>query len=60
MSNEDYIGKSTAIYCPLCGRELEPENEAEFESGEHASLIYVHDDVPHADEDFEALANGIN
>jgi uncharacterized Zn finger protein (UPF0148 family) len=48
------------MYCPICGHEIEASNKKEVENGEHASYIYIHDEIPHEDEDIEALENGIN
>jgi len=41
-----------AKYCPFCQHDIEPCNVEEYESGEHDSLIYVHDAVVH-DEDYD-------
>lgn len=51
---------SNSIYCPICGRDIEPENEEEVLSGEESGFIYVHDDKPHDETDLDALDSGIN
>ena len=43
-----------AVYCPVCGRTIMGE---ELEDG---SMLWVHDDVIHEDDDLEALENGIH
>lgn len=48
------------MYCPMCGRWLEAINREEVASGEHLWHAFLHDDVPHSDEDLEALEHGIN
>ena len=48
------------MYCPICGRNIEPENKEEVTSGEHDSFIYVHDDIDHSEADIEALEYKIN
>ena len=48
------------IYCPICGRDIEPENKEEVVNGEGESFIYVHDDVEHSIDDIEALEHRIN
>lgn len=40
------------IYCPVCEREIVPEVVG-------GDAIYVHDEVPHEDEDIRALENRI-
>lgn len=50
----------SAIYWPVCQRVIYAENVEEVKSGEHDGFLYVHDDVPHDDDDLEALENGIN
>lgn len=49
-----------SIYCPICAREIHPENSREVEDGEHGAYVYVHDPVPHDDSDIEALDSGVN
>ena len=46
-------------YCPVCARNITPENIEEYEAGEHDSLIYVHDDIVHDDDDIDALSMGV-
>lgn len=48
------------MYCPVCQKEIEPENQEEYDQGIDDGLIYVHDDIIHEDSDIEALDNGIN
>ena len=48
------------IYCPICQKVLVAENKKEVEKGEHRSYVFVHDEVPHADSDIDALESGIN
>lgn len=50
---------SNAIYCPVCGRDIEPENLDEVELGEHDGFIYVHDDIEHGEDDLSALLSGV-
>lgn len=38
--------KLRPIYCPVCGRWIEPEPDC---------AVYVHDDIAHTDDDIEAL-----
>ena len=46
-------------YCPVCGRDIEPCNVKEVESGEHSGYIFLHDDVIHTEDDLEALQAGV-
>jgi formate dehydrogenase maturation protein FdhE len=46
-------------YCPVCGRNIVADNVAEFQAGEHDGYLFVHDDIPHSDEDMEALSAGV-
>lgn len=55
MSDIDSI-----IYCPVCGRDIEASNKEEVISGGHNGYVFVHDDLPHEEDDIKALANGIN
>ena len=48
------------IYCPVCGKILEATNFAEVMYKEHENFIYVHDNVPHSDNDLKALEKGVN
>jgi len=50
---------SKSIYCPICGRDIEPENAEEVELGENGGYIYVHDDIPHEEDDLKSLFTGI-
>lgn len=43
------------MYCPICQRVIIADNVDEVESGEQDRYIFVHDDVPHSDDDLEAL-----
>jgi len=52
--------KDYEIYCPICRHIIEASNIREVEEGEHDSYIFVHDDMPHDDNDTEALSHGIN
>lgn len=52
--------KNGIIYCPICKKQIEAENLAEVDLGEHDGYLFVHDDVPHSDEDIETLTHGIN
>lgn len=47
------------IYCPVCGRVLNAANADKVESGEHDSYVFVHDDIPHGNDDIDALEVGI-
>lgn len=47
-------------YCPVCSRVISPENIDEYESGIDDGLLYIHDDVPHEDDDIDAYEKGIN
>ena len=49
----------TQEYCPVCQRYINASNIEEVESGEYDGYIFVHDDVPHSDEDWEAINRGI-
>ena len=49
-----------AIYCPVCGKTIEPDNVREVESGEDDSFIYIHDNITHYDSDLIALENGLH
>jgi len=49
----------TEIYCPICRRVIVADNIKEIKSGEHDGYIFVHDEVPHADEDIETLSRGM-
>lgn len=49
-----------AMYCPVCGRVVFAVNALEVEMGADDGLIFLHDDVPHADDEIEALEYGIN
>lgn len=50
---------SNSIYCPICGRDIEPDNEQEVLDGEESGFVYVHDDVIHTEEDLKALESGV-
>jgi len=43
------------IYCPVCGHLIAASNVKEVEAGEHDGYIFVHDEVPHNDDDMVAL-----
>lgn len=47
------------IYCPVCGKWLTAENPLEVLLGMDDGYIYVHDDIPHTDDDLEALDRGV-
>lgn len=51
---------SMKIYCPTCGRDIEPSNAEDVESGTADGFIYIHDDMPHEDDDIKALSVGVN
>lgn len=53
------MNDSSAKYCPVCARLIEPENTSEVEAGKHEGFIYVHDAITHGDDDIEALENGV-
>lgn len=53
------MAEHASLYCPICGRDIYPDNAAEVESGEHGGYIYVHDDISHSEEDIAALWVGI-
>ena len=62
MDKEEFENRcrdSLEIYCPICRRGIMPNNVEEVRSGEHDGFLYVHDDVPHSDEDIEAIEKGI-
>jgi len=46
-------------YCPVCGRDIVADNVPEFNSGEHDGYLFIHDDLPHSDEDMKALSAGV-
>lgn len=50
----------TTKYCPICARNIEPCNKKEVDSGKHTGYIYVHDAIPHSDDDIEAFDIGVN
>lgn len=50
--NDDSLVPDLAKYCPVCGRDIVPELCFE-------SLLWVHDDIVHADSDIAAMDNGI-
>ena len=60
MLDDTALEDMNKFYCPICQRFVPPENSKEVESGEHDGYLFVHDDVPHSEEDMEALENGIN
>lgn len=47
------------IYCPVCGRWLTPDNPLDVLVGIADSYVYVHDEIPHSDDDLEALERGV-
>ena len=49
-----------SIYCPICQRDIEADNVAKVESGEHDGFIFVHDDLSHDEGDIVALEHGVN
>lgn len=48
-----------SLYCPVCGRTLTAINTDDVESGEASGYVFVHDEIPHSDEDMAALERGI-
>jgi len=50
---------NASIYCPICGRVIYASNEREVWTGEHGGYLFIHDEVPHTNEDMEALEGGI-
>lgn len=46
-------------YCPVCSRTIRPSNLQEVADGDHDGFIYVHDDIPHDDDDLSALNRGM-
>lgn len=46
-------------YCSVCGHMITASNIKEFDAGEHEGYIYVHDDIPHSDDDAEAFFGGV-
>lgn len=47
------------MYCPVCGKWIEPENENDVLSGDHDGFVYVHDNINHSDSDLKALDSGV-
>ena len=54
------MNRNGIIYCPICKKEIEADNLKEVDSGEHDGYLFVHEDIPHADDDIDTLAHGIN
>ena len=48
------------LYCPICGRIIEPSNEQEVMKGEHDGYLYVHDKIEHTTFDMKALESGLH
>jgi len=48
-----------SVYCPVCGRYIDPSNVEEVRDGEHDGFLFVHDDVIHTEDDLEALRRGL-
>lgn len=48
------------MYSPICQRDIEPANKEDVETGHDESYIYVHNDLPHSEDEIEALKYGIN
>jgi len=48
-----------SIYCPVCGRTIYASNFWEVAAGEHDGYLFVHDEVPHTDDDLKALEWGV-
>ena len=46
-------------YCPVCQRVLTPIGTNEFRDDGETCLLWVHDDVVHADEDISAFDRGV-
>lgn len=47
------------IYCPVCRKNIEPDEFLNDESSDGLALVYVHDDIDHDDNDIAALSIGI-
>ena len=52
--------KSGELYCPVCQQVLIASNVIEVERGEHNGYVFVHEDIPHDDENMAAISAGIN
>ena len=50
----------TEQYCPICQRVIVASNIEEVTDNEHDGYIFIHDELPHGDDDIEALSWGIN
>jgi len=50
---------NSEIYCPVCGRWLSATNAWDVLSGFADGYVFVHDNIPHSDEDLEALERGV-
>ena len=46
----------TQKYCPVCERHIKASNINEVNSGEHDGYLFVHDDIPHSDDELAALS----
>ena len=60
FANSAAVKKLCAQYCPICERDIVPDNILEVFSGEHEGFLFVHEDIEHSDEDIKALESGIN
>ncbi|MCK2149505.1 hypothetical protein MYE70_10550 [Marinobacter alexandrii] len=48
-----------SIYCPVCGRVIYASNEYQVWTGEHDGYLFIHDEIPHSDDDMQALERGV-
>lgn len=59
MINRPNRPPEPSMYCPVCGRWVDPEWADRYDASMIGEVIYLHDEIDHDDDDIDAFILGV-